>query len=320
MRRIVAVLVLLAGAAVAAPSPAGAGGTTTTIVSKSKLPAGIETVRENCLPSPPNPPALSPTTSAYHHVFGASYPPLPKGSLRIDPTAGKEPGLRITSTGLLSNLTALRAQTDTDVGHLVVHVFVHSGTDDWVLSSASSSFVSGWADHNNLQNLFYSWTDVTSPATDSGTIAQFVLAHVPSTGFKVELISGDCSVSSTLPTYFDDVEIGLSGSTTRYDFEGPPGLTIKANHNTIVRGGSVTLSTVFTDGGVPVPGRHVGLWAKKQGATSFVEIHVVYPTPADGHGSFTAKPTKTTTYQWRYRGGLGIQKTWSHTKTVQVTP
>lgn len=315
MRRMAVVIVLLAAAAVAAPSPAGAA--TTTVVSKTGLPGAVQVIRQNC--PPPNPPVLSPTTSAYHHVFGPSYPPLPKGSLRIDPTTDKVPGIRITSSGLLTNLTALRVQTDTDIGHLIPRIFVHSGTDDWVLSSNSTTSISGWADHPLLA-LNYFWLNVTQNTNDFGTIAAFTTAHTPTAGFKVELLSGDCSVISTIPTYFDDLEIGLSGNTTRYDFQGPAGLTMKANKSTITLGGSVTLSTVFTDGGVPVPGRHVALFARPSGSSSFTQIRSYYPTTATGGATETVKPSKTTTYQWRYRGGLGVQLTWSPTKTVHVTP
>jgi hypothetical protein len=269
---------------------------------------------------------LSSATTAYQHVSGPVKVPLGHGSLRVNPVptgpSSAVPGLRVTSTASLANLTALRVSMYGELQNVFSFVFVRTNdTHDWALSLYSPSFASyAWTTYDLYGNSNWFWRDLSNNNTDSGSLSAFTAAHTVTTGFKVEMrAGGNCNNISPQPTWFDDLEVGNTGSTAKYDFEGPPGLTIKASHNTIAAGDSVKLSTIFTDGGIPVQGRHVGLFAKPQGATSFTKIREFYPTTASGGAFETLKPTKTTTYQWRYGGGDPIEPTRSHTKTVQVT-
>lgn len=322
MRLISAVLILLVAAFVA-PSPASAGGIVTTVVSKSKLPTSpqvVQAVRESCPPA--SPAVLSSPTTAYRHVSGPVLVPLGHGSLRINPAANVVPGLRVSSSASLANLTALRVDMYGEIQNLYDFMFVTTAdTHDWVLSLYQPGLAPyDWTTYDLYANPNWFWTDLNNNNTDFGSLAAFTTAHAVTTGFKVEMrAGGNCNSISQVPTWFDDLEVGINGNTAKYDFEGPPGLTIKANHSTIAAGDSVKLSTVFTDGGTPVQGRHVGLFAKPQGAASFTKVREFYPTTAGGGAFETLKPSKTTTYQWRYGGGDPIEPTRSHPKTVHVT-
>jgi hypothetical protein len=322
MRRIAAVFVLLAAAMVAASSPAEAHRTITTKVVKTGLPTGVKVVQVNC--DEPVPQVVGTTTTHFSHVFGQEFPPLGHGSLRVDSAASQVPqkitGLLLTSSGALSNVTALSARLDSEIGRLYAHVFPTGS--DWVLTKDSQSFEGGWGTGQNhvLTGTGWTWTN-GGIAEGPGTLADFVAAHPPSSnGFKVELLSGNCAVISTIPSYWDDLEFGLNGNTTKYDFEATSGgLTITASHSTIAAGGSVKLSTLFTDGGVPARGRNVELWAKKQGATHFTRIKMLTTNLTTGRASATVKPTKTTTYYWHHALDASIQATSSPKKTVTVT-
>jgi len=329
MRRISAALILLA-AALVAPTPASANCVVTTYVSKSKLPTTpqlVEAIRHHCPETEQL--ALSPATLAYRHVSGPVKVPLGHGSLRVNPVptgpSSATPGLRVTSTASLANLTALRVHMYGEIQNMYPFLFVRTNdTHDWVLSLYMQSFQSYvWTTYDMYANSNWLWTDLDAapaPLPPSGSLAEFTAGHTVTTGFKVEMrAGGNCNSISPQPTWFDDLEVGINGSTAKYDFEGPPGLTIKVSHGTIAAGDSVKVSTVFTDGGIPVQGRHVGLFAKPQGAASFSKIRDFYPTTVDGRAFETLKPTKTTTYQWRYGGGDPIEPTRSHTKTVHVT-
>jgi hypothetical protein len=232
----------------------------------------------------------------------------------------------VTSSASLANLTALRVDMYDEIQRINAYLFVRTNDNhDWVLWLYLAPSVSPytWTTYDMYANSNWIWTDLDAapdPIPPSGSLAQFTAAHTVNASFKVEARGGgNCFGPSTLPTWFDDLEVGISGSTTKYDFEGPPGLTIKVSHSTIAAGDSVKVSTVFTDGGTPVQGRHVGLFAKPQGAASFTKIREFYPTTASGGAFETLKPTKTTTYQWRYGGGDPIEPTRSPTKTVHVT-
>jgi hypothetical protein len=322
MRRIVGLVVLLAGAFVVAP-PAANAITYTTVVSTTGLPTAIKVVHVPCPEA--SPPAVGTSSTGYSHTFGASFPPMGHGSLRVGAVANQLSGLQISSTAPLADLNVLMVSLDSELGR--VHAEVFPSGSSWVLSKESQKFVSGWPTtlHDLLSGTGWTWTNGGMPE-GPGTIADFVAAHPPSSaGFKVELLSGACAVISTLPSYWDDLRFGLSGHTpTRYNFESTTGgLTISANHSTIAVGSTVTLSTVFRDGGTLQGGRNVELWAKKSGALHYVRIRmlttVVTAGPSFGHASATVKPAVTTSYQWRHPLDAAIQATSSPVKVVHVT-
>jgi hypothetical protein len=321
MRRIIAVVGLFTTALVGAGAPAGARAFTD-IVSTSGLPTDVYVVRVVCNPNAPDPPVLSPTTTAYRHVYGVEHPPLGKGSLRINPAADRVPGIRVTRAGSLANLTALSVGSASEFSGIFGFIFVSAGGHDWVLmANTADPEPYRWANYD-LYAESWLWRDLTvdNSPYPAGTITQFVTAHAPSPGFNVEMIAGGTCLSLTQqPVFFDDLEVGMSGVTKRYNFESTTtGLTISASHSTIARGSTVTLSTVFTDGGIRVSGRTVTLWAKPAGATSFSQIRT-RSSSADGTASATLAPARTTTYQWRYAGDAFVQASRSPTKTVFVT-
>lgn len=319
MRRIVAVAVLVSAAFVAVPQAANAI-IYTKVVSKTGLPTGIKVVHVACPES--SPPAVGTSSTGYSHTFGASFPPLGHGSLRVGAVANQISGLQISSTAALADLNVLMVNLDSEIGR--VHAEVFPSGSPWVLSKESQTFVGGWSFHS-LLGTGWVWTNGTT-TEGPGSIDDFIAAHAPaSTGFKVELLSGACAVISTIPSYWDDLRFGVSGHTpTDYDFEATTGgLTISANHSTIVVGSTVTLSTVFRDGGVLQGGRNVELWAKKSGATHYTRIRQLTtkftPAASVGHASATVKPTATTSYQWRHPLDAAIQATVSPVKIVHVT-
>jgi hypothetical protein len=320
MRRIIVVLVLLAAATVAAAAPAAARGTVTTKVFKTGLPAELKVVQASC--PEPVPAIVGTSTTGFRHVFGQGFPPLGHGSLRVESASAtsKITGLLLSSGSALSNVTALSVRLDSEIGRVWTHIFPNGSA--WVLSKDSQSFESGWgaSPNHDLAGTGWVWTNGTT-TEGPGALADFVAAHPPSSnGFKLELTAGNCAVVSSIPSYWDDLEFGVSGNTTRYDFEATTGgLTMTANHSTIAAGNSVTLSTVFKDGGELARGRNVELWARKQGATHFSRIKQLTTSLTTGKASATLKPTKTTTYQWRHSLDASIQATSSPKKTVSVT-
>lgn len=287
----------------------------TTVVSKTGLPTGIKVVHVSCPESSPGTPGVA--TTAFRHVFGPTTTPVGVGSLRVEPTANTLPGLLISSNAQLGALSSLSVDLNSDIPRVNAHIFPNGST--WVLSRQTQAFSGGWS-QNILSGSGWTWTDGIT-LEGPGTVQDFATAHPPSSaGFKIELLSGNCGAISTFPNYFDNLIVGYPASATKYDFESRKGgLTITVNHATIAAGSSVKVSTVFTDGGEPVQGRHVALYAKPQGASSFTKIRTFYPTTASGGASFTLRPAKTTTYQWRYNGGDPINPTKSPTKTVDVT-
>ena len=321
MRRIVGVLALLVGAFVVAAPAANATTVVTTVTSTTGLPAGIKAVHVAC--PEPSPAVPGTATTGYSHTFGASFPPLGHGSLRIGAVANKLSGLQISSTAALTSVHELSVSLDSDLGRVWAHVFPNGS--DWVVSRDSQKFVGGWNTHDMLAGTGWTWTNGTT--TDGpGTLADFVAAHPPaSNGFTIALLAGTCGVISTIPSYWDNLRFGaLSGHTTRYNFESTTGgLTISANHSTIAIGSTVKLSTVFRDGGVLQGGRNVELWAKKAGALHYSRIRQLTTVgtagPSYGHASATVKPSATTSYQWRHPLDAAIQATVSPVKVVHVT-
>jgi hypothetical protein len=316
MRRIIALVTVLLAASLVAASPAAAA--TTVVVSKTGLPTNIKAIRADCVAE-----ATAPTT-AYSHVFGPGFP-RSTGSLRVNPGVDSLPGLRVTSTASLANLTKLYIESYSEIAGLYADLYVSTtetdGTHDWLLRAhIAAGVASSWSPFSWLTET-WGWFDQTAGGGTSGTIADFLTAHpAPISGLKIEFIaSGTCNNVTTPPAYFDDLELRISGNTTVYDFEGPPGLTNAVNHGTISAGNSVTVSTTFTDGGDPMPGRTVTLWAKKAGTSSFVKIKTLTTRAPGGTASATLKPAKTTTYHWKFAGTSEIQPTQSVNKTVYVT-
>ena len=314
MRRICVVLVLLA-AAVVVPSPAYAGQVITTVVSKSGLPAAIKAVYVSC--PEPNPAVAGTPTNAFSHVFGQGFPPLGHGSLRINAGVNKLSGLLISGDSQLGALNTLSVGLDSELGYVWAHIIPNGS--DWVLSQASQAFVGGWSPHD-LSGSHWLWTNGTD-VEGPGSVQDFVAAHQPSAaGFRIELLSGTCGAVSPNPSYFDNLVVGYPGSATKYNFESTTGgLTMTANHSTIAAGSSVTLSTLFKDGGILARGRNVELWAKKKGATHFTRIRILTTNINTAKASATLKPTKTTTYYWHHPLDASIQATSSPKKTITVT-
>jgi hypothetical protein len=322
MRRLIAIIGLFTTTLFGIGAPADARAFTG-VVSTAGLPSDVQVVRVVCNPAPPNPPVLSPTTTAYRHVYGVGYPPLGKGSLRINPAANRVPGLRVSRAGSLVNLTALSVESSAEVSGIYAFIFVSAGGHDWVLMADTADPTPYTWQNYDLYGESWVWRDVTADNSPypGGSIAQFVAAHPPAPGYKVEMIAGgNCFNVTQQPLFFDDLEVGTSGTTTRYDFESTTtDLTNSVSAATIARGSTVTVSTVFTDGGMrPPAGYTVTLWAKKSGATTFSQIRTLL-TDANSTASATLSPSRTTTYQWRFAGDPFIQPSRSPTKTVQVT-
>jgi hypothetical protein len=172
-------------------------------------------------------------------------------------------------------------------------------------------------DRGNANN----WFNLTTGTTDgSGTIDDFLAANPQHTeGFIVAMFSGDCAHISTRPVYFDHVDYVAPDLQARFDFEARSGgLSIAANHGRITRGDRVRLSTVLKDGGIPVAGATVTLWAIPVGAGHFTKVRTLQ-TNAKGAAFSRLKPTKTTTYKWRHAKDRHVQATHSPNKIVHVT-
>jgi hypothetical protein len=320
MRRIAAVIVLLAAATVVAPAPATAAGLPR-VVSKAKMPAGIDAIRMDC---PLDLFAVAHLTTAYRHVFGAGFPPSGTGTLSMLPAVQKLPGLGMqVPNGTLADLTTLKVSVyNKDAISLTVMVRLNAAEagDDWELQGKAVAVTSGYATYS-IFDITYSWLNLGSGDFDgSGTIDDFLAANPQHTaGFSVAMFSGDCSHIRTRPVYFDHVDYVSPDLKQRFDFEAKSGgLSIAANHGTIARGNSVRLSTVLKDGGVAAPGATVTLWALPVGAGHFTKVRTKQ-TNANGAAFATLKPTKTTTYQWRHAKDAHVQATHSLNKIVHVT-
>jgi hypothetical protein len=321
MRRIAAVIALLAAAMVVVPPPASAGGLTR-VVSRAGHPSPFDVLRMDC---PLDGFSVVNETTAYSHVFGAGFPPSGTGSLRIMPAADKLPGLgMMVDQGTLADVTTLSVSVyNRDSARLIslIRLTADTSGDSWELQAHEVKSSPGYITYSPL-DMSYTWYNLTTGMVDgSGTIDQFLAANPQQTdGYIFAMMSGDCAHISSRPVFFDHVDYVAAGNGARYDFESTTGgLSIAANHSTVVSGGRVQLSTVLKDGGVPRAGATVTLWARPNGAAHFVKIRTVHPTNPNGAAFATVRPTKTTTYQWRHAKDAHVQATHSPNKIVQVT-
>jgi hypothetical protein len=95
-----------------------------------------------------------------------------------------------------------------------------------------------------------------------------------------------------------------------------PDLTIAADPARIDRGGSTTISGVASEDGTPISGATVKLLARRAGH----HLHAVASgtTATDGSVSFTASPTRTTTYRLRLVHATGVRASLSKAARVAV--
>jgi len=153
----------------------------------------------------------------------------------------------------------------------------------------------------------------------TGTLAEFVAAHPGATNVGGFLGAGTCDSPVQQTVHVDDVRVSAGTDTQIIDFE--PRITSSATNSatptTIVSGQSSVLSTRLTGGGAALASEPVQLFEKPAGATSY-SLVASATTSSTGVAKLTVKPTRNTSYQWRYAGDETNQPTNSATKTVGV--
>jgi hypothetical protein len=108
--------------------------------------------------------------------------------------------------------------------------------------------------------------------------------------------------------HFDDVQMGVTGDVTTYDYEGGVSTTsTEAAHRTVTAGRSPRLSGRLVLNGVPTPAPRLVLERRAFGSTRWHRVTSAPTTPSQNPvslvtGSYLAKPLRTTSYRWRYVG------------------
>jgi hypothetical protein len=314
----VAAAVLLVPAASGTAAPAA-----TTVVSRSALPAGFTFAKTN---SAPDACTQQTATASYSHLTGPTRAPLGQGSLAITSAGGSELSKAFTASesALTTFKVATVASTDT-VAHAVI-LAVNSQGGGWQLTSQLPA--GGWTTTNVLNDPNMLWWFRTTSAQawevqDTGTYADFVSGDpgVQLSGIAITVDS--CNLSDTETTAVDDLAVGISGTTTTYDFEPlATTLTPHLSAASIVAGRHVTPSVTIK---VPGPGLHevkVTLSKKAAVAARYTTVTSVL-TNAQGLATAPAqRPTTTTRYRWTYSAPSGntFGSAASAASTVRVAP
>jgi hypothetical protein len=110
--------------------------------------------------------------------------------------------------------------------------------------------------------------------------------------------------------------VGISGTTSTYNFESAPSITASTSAATITAGKPVTLTTSLVADSVPMSGQQVELWAKTYPATTFQQIGAA-TTNSVGVARLVQHPMKQTIYKWRVAAD-GFDSATSRTRTVNV--
>jgi len=165
----------------------------------------------------------------------------------------------------------------------------------------------GWITSGSWQNVdatavSYAWTlynpqDQATSTTGTGTLASFAAAH--GDGPADAFLGFGCLGNGPAVT-IDGFRAGPSGSATTLDFEQQLSkLSISRAPTTITAGQSSTIHGKIIIAGSPASGASVALDAKPAGSSTWSKIASV---TADQNGNLTkvVKPTKNTSYRWRF--------------------
>lgn len=240
-------------------------------------------------------------------VSGPGQPPFGSGSLRVW-SGADDTTIVGTNFNHLGDLAAWSFWVDPSSGNdAVIQVFVETPGGSYALLGTAGARPNTWTQvdalHLPLKVYSYAqqdWTGETVSMADWGT-----LNHGDGQGYFT-VNDAPCQLQHTAPgsLSLDGWTYGENGTTaTTYDFEkgATLSLAIKAAKSTIVRGRSTKLTTTLLLGQDPLGGRTVDLFAKPKGTATFTKVGSA-STSGVGLATYTVKPKKTTTYQWRYAG------------------
>jgi hypothetical protein len=300
---LVAGLVTALTATVALPSARASS--TTTVVSRSNLPSGFTDFAGGgpCAPGPGH--------GEYLHVAGPASPPIGAGSLELTATPNYQTNLyddTIAGTPA-TDLTRFVVHSDhATADSAELHALVVTST---AIFGAVIPATGGWASF-----------DALTAAGESGTWSQFLTDNPVATISYLGVALEGCESSDTATANVDDLEIGISGQTTRFDFEpaSAPTATIlgHVDHTAIVTGKSVTPRVTVSYGGSGVAGVPVNLLARRASSTGYRKIATATTNSAGAAVATVQHPPVTTSYEWQVPSGGDIAPAISTASKVAV--
>lgn len=274
-----------------------------TVVVRSGLPQALGGATIKCVSVTQSDPLLT-------NVTGPATPPLGTGSVVMTAPAADVQAIQQrfdppVSLGTLTDFStgsyqvsaanpSMQAYAEIDTnetnGSYDTLYFILPTTASWTTSHILSGDLS-WR-HSDPQGHVSNIGD--------GTYAQFMSAHNTDTLQAVNINLVNCNGSSPAQLAIDQLVIGASGTTTTYDFEPGPVLTSHASASSVLPGKAVAVTGTLTEGGHPLAGKSVALWARAGSAKTFSHLLDATSDAGGNLNSGTLHPQATTVYQWRY--------------------
>lgn len=311
MRGMVRTVLAAATAGVLAASMAAPARAATTVVSRVGVPAGFDFVGADC--------GTGDSAGSATHYDGVP------GFLVLDAAGSTNQALLSFHVGAFSDVTTWEvshAEGGSLPGQSVAIISINGGERYLITPLPHTNSFSTVPLLTETYQVFDSSFVLIH---DFQSLTDYLVDHPGDAAQSVDLSYGaaPCLGSGlSTGTALDTETIGINGVDTLYDFEGPPfatTATIAAAKPTVKYGGAGTsVSGVLASTQGAIGGAKVQLWAKPAGG-SYAKLSTV-TADLDGKVSATVKPTRTTTYQWRFTGDADNAACTSAGQQVQVAP
>lgn len=259
------------------------------------------------------------------HIVGSSPSPVlgevSWGGMLLSGVGQFGPAVDVTSSGDLATFSEqVYGVTGVDAMVLASPPGMPSANDGWVGTSITPVPAAGsWQTVSLPLTTNYTWVlydfsqspwqPVGSP--EVRTLAGFEAAHGVSSDYLAGLLAG-CGMSSGQSYYFDDLQVGASGSVTTYDYEKVTNqIKMGATPAPITAGGSATITS-------PAPGpAQLTLQQRAYGSSSWTTVRTV-DKGTDGTFSTKVAPTRQTAYRWETPESGCCLESFSPAVTVKV--
>lgn len=299
---IVAVATVTVSMAAATASVGVGSASSTTVVSRKGLPnsftlADVDSAPDTC--------SDTAGTASFAHVIGPAKPPLGRGSLALNFTAGAElTGAFSAAEADLTTFTVSSLGSPTAAHALILADEPNGG--GWELTSALPAG-SGWSRTDVLSDPNMLWWFRTSSASawsphGQGTYSDFVTSD-PGVTLTGIAITGDTCSTTQQSLNIDDLRVGINSATTVYDFEVPLAsdtLTGHFSRTSTISGAPVTSTATLASSGHPVANAPVTLWGRAANATAYSAIATVNTNSSGVATSPVQHPSVTTAYRWTF--------------------